>query len=414
MINKRLDSLYKKREQPHPFQTREMLAKILVNLLILLASIHISTQMRLVIHIGQDSVDEILLPWFRLGAIIIASLLLATGVTFLIGLVYAQFDGKKNHFWGLVVASALAAAGIIMFIPTMSPVHIIYFLVVSVVIGVLSILLTPQTQAFGHPVSPYFHFKRLISYRHLIRLWVKYRILSRYSQTILGLLWIILLPLSTSIILSVVFSQIIRAFDVGEVPFISFFLAGLFGWNLFSNGLLQGAQTLLGSMILINQIYFPREILIFVKMGELVVDLLFVLLSVIIINSVLGVYPSLYLLYLPLVLVIEIGFVLGAVLFASCVSVFIRDIPQLIGVAVQIIFYLTPILYPASIIPRRLQFILLVNPLVPLIEAYRDILIYQRPPDFVQLITPSIVAVLLLYTGYMFFKKNEQRIADFV
>jgi ABC-type polysaccharide/polyol phosphate export permease len=101
-------------------------------------------------------------------------------------------------------------------------------------------------------------------------------------------------------------------------------------------------------------------------------------------------------------------------LLVSYLSVLVRDIPQLVGVILQFMFYLTPIIYPIDRIPSDYQFIFLINPLAPLIGGIRDIVIYERVPDLFSLVYPLVAGLILLYIGYTLFKANEDILADMV
>src|SRR5690606_10741053 len=98
----------------------------------------------------------------------------------------------------------------------------------------------------------------------------------------------------------------------------------------------------------------------------------------------------------------------------SYLSMMIRDVPQLVSIVLQFMFYLTPILYPIEMIPPELKFIALVNPLAPLVDAYRSVILYNTAPNFPELYYTIVIAGVLFYSGYMFFKKNEKRVADFI
>jgi ABC-type polysaccharide/polyol phosphate export permease len=96
----------------------------------------------------------------------------------------------------------------------------------------------------------------------------------------------------------------------------------------------------------------------------------------------------------------------------SWLSVFVRDIPQLVSVLLQIIFYLCPIIYPTRIVPHHFQFLITLNPIAVLIQAYRTIIVYDQTPSWISLIYPTAFAAALLIYGYRHFKGNEDRFAD--
>jgi lipopolysaccharide transport system permease protein len=131
-----------------------------------------------------------------------------------------------------------------------------------------------------------------------------------------------------------------------------------------------------------------------------------------VINALVGVFPNTLFVFLPLIVIMEVALSLGLMFVVSWVSVLVRDIPQLVSVLLQIIFYLCPIIYPISIVPERWRFLIELNPLAVLVEAYRDIIVYDRSPDWYSLIYPAALGVALLLFGYRSFKRYEDSFAD--
>ncbi len=254
---------------------------------------------------------------------------------------------------------------------------------------------------------------RLWHYRMLILLWLKYNVLSRYSQTVLGILWIMLLPLATSAILALVFSQFLRM-QLTDTPFITFFLTALVPWSLFSQGIFGSTTAILAHMTLINQVPFPREVLVIRTLSESLMDAVFMFLCLLLINALVGVYPQDKMLFLPVIVFIQACGMLGLMFFISAFSVFVRDVPQLVSVLMQLLFYLTPILYPIDFVPPEFRVLLDINPLSFLIQSYRDIILNNTLPDAASLYTALVSALLLLFAGYTFFKAHEHRLADYV
>jgi lipopolysaccharide transport system permease protein len=314
---------------------------------------------------------------------------------------------RASHRLYLMVASlGFACLGITIFLPRQSGLQKGYFVLLGLA---LIILLVPWSRARDYSLLSSLH--RLWTSRSLVRIWVQYNVQSRYTQALLGVLWIVLLPLSTALVMTVVFSQIMRI-PAGKAPFIAFFLAGLVPWGLFSQSISGSMRSILGAMGLMNQIYFPREILVLSALGEALVDAFFMFVAMFVINFVVGIHPTLLYLLLPVLLLIQITFTLGLMFIVSWASVFIRDVPQLVSVLLQILFYLCPIIYPTTIVPAHYRFLITLNPIAVLIVAYRDVIVYDHTPDWISLIYPAAFAVGLLAFGYRHFKTNEDRFAD--
>jgi ABC-type polysaccharide/polyol phosphate export permease len=317
------------------------------------------------------------------------------------------------HFLTFATGIVLVCLGLTLFLPFQSGLQKGYFVLIAFGLGLLVIPLRDDTGDVEHAPSVRASLVRLWLNRSLLRIWVQYNIHSRYAQAILGVLWIVLLPLSTAFVMSIVFSQIMRI-HTGSVPFIAFFLSAFVPWGLFSQAISAGMRSLLGAMGLINQIYFPREIIVLSALGEALVDAFFMFAAMLVIDGLVGILPNGLFVILPLLLIIQITFMLGLMFIVSWVSVLIRDIPQLISVLLQILFYLSPIIYPVSIIPHRYQFLVNLNPMALLITAYRDVLVYNRTPDWFSLIYPAALGIALLVFGYRHFKANEDRFADMI
>lgn len=321
--------------------------------------------------------------------------------------------GAGTRFWTALGGVALACAGLTVFVRQQSGLEKGYFAFIAFF---LIALLVPwpgsERRALDRPTLME-SLSRLWANRSLLHIWVRYNIRSRYAQAFLGILWIALLPLSTAFVLSAVFSTIMRI-HIPHVPFIAFFLAGFVPWGLFSQSVAASMRSIIGAMGLINQIYFPREIIVLSALGEALVDTFFMFVAMLVINAAFGIFPTFLWFALPLLLVIQIVFSLGVMLIVSWLSVLVRDVPQLVSVLLQILFYLSPIIYPVTIIPRQYQFLVTLNPIGVLIVAYHQVVVYGQSPDWASLCYPAAFGIGLLVFGYRLFKSNEDRMADMV
>ena len=308
-----------------------------------------------------------------------------------------------SHLTTLLVSIPLVAATIAVLMPLQSGLQKGYFTILAVPLALLIVPPAPHDDADVGAPPLRASLSRLWGNRSLLRIWVQYNIRSRYSQAFLGVLWIVLLPLSTALVMTAVFSQIMRV-HIGNVPFIAFFLSGFVFWGLFNQAVSAGMRSILGAMGLINQIYFPREIIVLSALGEALVDTFFMFLAMLVINAAVGVMPSSAYIYLPVLLLIQLALTLGLM----------RDIPQLVSVLLQMLFYLSPIIYPVSGVPERYRFLVNLNPIGILIEGYRSIIVGHTAPDWFSLFYPAALGVGVLIFGYRHFKANEDRFADMV
>lgn len=257
------------------------------------------------------------------------------------------------------------------------------------------------------------YFKALYTHRDLLFTWTMRTIRARYQQSILGGLWAILQPVALVAMFSLVFSLIVPV-DTGKLPYVVFSYTAMVPWALFATSVTDMVDSLVVNMALVSKIYFPREILPIAVLlarlldfgiagGVLVVLLLYYRMPIF----------SLGLVYLPLVLTIQLGLTLGLGLAGSALNAFYRDVRHLFALGMQIWFYATPVIYPASLVPERLRPFYFLNPMAGLIEAYRAILLDQRLPDS-YLLTSALTALVVFLIGYWIFKRFEFQFADVV
>lgn len=383
----------------------------LSSFLILFGSMLVAVQLRLKLTQGKKLGPGYEAHSLKLYLVLALGLFLVQLIDWLLKPESASARSSSGHQLGVVTASILLFSGLTLALfPGISLLQLLYFGVIGVLLGFITIVWPTYLRTSRQADSFASDLKRLWANRHLLILWLKYNIKSRYSQTVLGILWIVLLPLSTATVLTVAFTQFLRV-QIG-VPFIVFFLSALVPFGLFNQGTQNSTRAVLGSMGLLNQIYFPREILVLVTLGEALVDLFFTSAAMLLVNALYGFWPGEAFVFLPLCLSILIMFTLGIMLFISCLSVLVRDVPQLVAVVLQLWFYLTPIIYPIDNFPARYRLLILINPLVSVVQSFRDVIVYRRTPDVVMLYYPAVVSIALLYTGYAFFKSQEDRFAD--
>jgi lipopolysaccharide transport system permease protein len=372
----------------------------------------LAVQVRLQLPIGNAlGEDYVALP-FALFLV----MALAVVVVYLLGQSTTQLPavqrwiGARHPYRRLLVMLVVSFVGLFLLFPDISQLQLAYYLLFCPFLGIFVIALPTRTY-IGQPGNDVISdLSRLWKNRFLMAMWLRHNIEARYSQHVLGVLWIILLPVSTAVVLTVAFTQLMRT--QLDVPFIAFYLSALVHYNIFSNGMSNAAVVVTNKMSLITQVYFPREILPIVALGEVLVDFLFTFTAMLLINAAYGIFPNIYFIYLPLLLLILASITLGLMLIFSAVSVLIRDIPQLVGVGMQLLFFMTPIIYPIETLPVQYRFLFVINPLAAVIQGFRDVIVYNRAPDIVTLFYPLVFGATILVFGYALFKAIEDRMAD--
>jgi lipopolysaccharide transport system permease protein len=257
------------------------------------------------------------------------------------------------------------------------------------------------------------HLRRLFDYRGLLWMWTWREIRSRYRQSLLGGLWAILQPLVVMLVFNVIFARFLRVPTDG-IPYPVFSYSALLFWTFFSTSVSFGTNSLVNNAALLRKIYFPREILPMAAVGASFVDL-------VIASSVfagLMVYyrtaPSLTMLWVIPLLVLQVLLTLGVILFSSALNAFYRDLRFVVPLGLQLWMYATPVIYPVSIVPERWRPFLALNPMLGIVEGYRASLLNGQGPDWPTILPGAIVALALFLGGYLFFKRVEGRLADVI
>jgi lipopolysaccharide transport system permease protein len=257
------------------------------------------------------------------------------------------------------------------------------------------------------------YLKELISYRELLFTFAARDLKVRYKQAIMGMAWAILQPLALMIIFTVVFSKLAKVPSDG-IPYPIFSYCALLPWTFFATSINLGTPSLTNNMNLVTKIYFPRELLPFASVMACFVD--FLIASTIFIGLMFFYKVSLniYMLWLPLIVLIQIIFALGIILFTSAGNVFFRDVKHIMPIAIQIWMYLTPIIYPISLVPEKFQAIYMLNPMAGIIDGYRSVILKASPPDIKYLALAFVISIALFLVGYVTFKKAEGVFADVI
>jgi len=251
------------------------------------------------------------------------------------------------------------------------------------------------------------------SHKDLLFYLVKREIAGRYKQSILGYFWVILNPFFQMIVMTIVFSTIMRI-NVPGVPYFLFLYVGLLPWGFFANSLGASMGELVGMGTLMKKVYFPRELIVLATMIAKIIDL--VLASIIFVIFMILFRQSsnifLDLVIVPVIFLVQFVFTFGLGLLISSLNLFYRDIQYLMNLIVMLWFYLTPVIYPVNIVPDRLRFLFSLNPMSVIINAYRKVILGGEPPDWGHLAVAAAISLLTLFVGIKAFKKLEGRFAD--
>lgn len=255
-------------------------------------------------------------------------------------------------------------------------------------------------------------WRELWAYRELLWVLAARDVQVRYKQAVLGGAWAILRPFTTMVIFSVVFGHLARMPSDGY-PYPVFVFAGLLPWSFFATAIATAAHSLVGSSHLVSKVYFPRLILPLASTGAAFVDLL---ISTVILLGMLAWYGlgwSLSLLVTPLLLAAVLFAALGTGTLLSALTVRYRDFTHITPFLVQVWMYLTPVVFPVTLVPERWRWLLYLNPMTGLVEGFRSAFL-GKPIDGAGLALSLVVSAAVFIAGVAYFEKAERRFADVI
>ena len=250
-------------------------------------------------------------------------------------------------------------------------------------------------------------------YRELLYFLVWRDVKVRYKQTALGVLWVVLQPLVTTLIFTVVFGNLAKI-PSGNLPYPLFAFAALLPWNYFAGALTRAGTSLVNNANLITKIYFPRLIIPLAGVINGLVDFGISLIVLVALMIYYGVVPNAAVLLLPFFLLMAIGTALGVSLWLAALGVQYRDVNYLLPFLSQVWMYATPVVYPASLFPERWRPLLGLNPMAGVVEGFRWALTGSGDAPGPLLLVSVGIIVVLLVSGLVFFRNTERTFADVV
>lgn len=250
-------------------------------------------------------------------------------------------------------------------------------------------------------------------HRELVKHLTMREIKARYKQSFLGLWWIILNPFFQMIILSLVFSQVLRFENLG-VAYPIFLFAGLLPWIFFETTLTHATSILETNSSIIKQVYFPREILVLsvliAKGFDFVMAASLFFVSLIFFN----VPFTWFMLWTIVIFAVQFLLTYGIALLLASLNLLYRDIQFLFALVIKLWFYLTPVIYPIEAIPEKWRLIFQLNPMSGIISSYRQVTLFGSAPDYYSLLVGFLSAFVIFSFSFFIFKELEKIFADVV
>jgi lipopolysaccharide transport system permease protein len=276
------------------------------------------------------------------------------------------------------------------------------------------IILRPETSWFSLELKSIWHYRDLLS----LLIWRDFA--TKYKQTVLGPLWFIIQPLLMTVVFTVVFGTV-AGLPTDGLPPMLFYLCGQLGWNYFAQTLNSGSATLVNNAGLFSKVYFPRLV---VPLSALISNLFAFLIQAATFfvffcyfkyglkSSSVGL--SRYALLLPLLVVQTAALSLGVGLILSSLTAKYRDLTHLTGIIIQVWMYATPVIYPLSKVPAQWQWVAALNPMTPVVESYRLMLLGSGTVIPQHLVLSVTLTALLLVAGLLLFGRVEKTFVDTV
>jgi lipopolysaccharide transport system permease protein len=257
------------------------------------------------------------------------------------------------------------------------------------------------------------HWKDLWEYRELLYFLTWRDVKVRYKQTVLGAAWAVIQPFMTMVVFSIFFGRLAKMPSDG-IPYPIFAYAALVPWTFFANGLTQSSNSLVGNANLIRKVYFPRLVIPISAVVSGVID--FAIAFVVLIGMMLyyGMVPTLNIIWLPFFFLLAFVTSLGIGLWFSALSVEYRDVKYVVPFLVQFWLFATPIAYPSSLLSEPWRTIYGLNPMVGVIEGFRWALLGTQITVGPLILISTLVALFLLLSGAVYFRRMERTFADVV
>jgi lipopolysaccharide transport system permease protein len=249
-------------------------------------------------------------------------------------------------------------------------------------------------------------------------MFVKRDFVSLYKQTLLGPIWFFLQPLVTTLVFTVIFGRIAKIPTDG-IPNVLFFMTGVVGWNYFADCLNKTSTVFIVNAGIFGKVYFPRLVvpLSIIISGILKFLIQFMLMLGFLIYYVYKgapVHPNTYILLTPFLILIMAGLGLGFGIIISSMTIKYRDLQQLVGFAVQLLMYITPVVYPLSFLSGKYRLLILLNPMTSIIEAFKYAYLGAGSINILHLAYSMVFMIVLLFTGLIAFHRVENTFMDSV
>jgi len=257
------------------------------------------------------------------------------------------------------------------------------------------------------------HYKELFAFKELFYFMVWRDLKVRYKQTILGVAWAVVQPLANTLVFFLLFGKLAKMPSDG-IPYPVFTYLGMMAWTYFAGSISYASNSLLSNSNLISKVYFPRLILPGAGVLSLIPDFTIAAMVGIIMMLYFNIVPEIGILLWPLFAIIMVMISLGVSLFLSALNVRFRDVKYVIPFLIQIWLFLTPIIYPTTIVPQKLRFLSFLNPMTGIVEAFRACALPGKDIAWGPLGISIGIGILIFIFGLIVFNRAERQFADII
>jgi lipopolysaccharide transport system permease protein len=253
------------------------------------------------------------------------------------------------------------------------------------------------------------------AYRGFITSSIRAEFTNRFARSKLGGLWMIIFPLVQTALFALVLSSVfaVRMTQVDHPGgYALYLLAGMLAWALFSEIVTRCQTVFIENSMLLKKLVFPRICLPLIVCGSAIVTNALLLLATLVIFLLMGHWPGGNMVFLPVLVALNIALALGLGIVLGVLNVFIRDIGHVVGIGLQVLFWLTPIVYLPSTLPERFQPILRLNPIAPIVQGYQNVLAFDTAPPWQPLLLVAGGTIVLLGAALLLFRRASEEMVD--
>jgi homopolymeric O-antigen transport system permease protein len=255
----------------------------------------------------------------------------------------------------------------------------------------------------------------IYKYRYFIFSSIKNDLRARFARSKLGGLWMIIHPLAQVLIFAFILSEVLAAKLPGvnnKYAYALYLMGGTLCWTLFSEAIMRSLTLFIDNGELMKKMAFPRICLPVIAGGAVLLNNLLLLVAIFAVFALLGHYPDSHALWLPLLMVLTLSVGMGIGIILGVLNVFMRDIGQVVPVVLQALFWLTPIVYSVNILPQQYQHWFKFNPIYPLVVSYQNVLVFGKPPLWMDLAWLALMAAGMWLVALLVFRRSSAEMVD--